>query len=83
MIGEVNNLLSNFNRATGLVQVGSPGLPLSYDRDWNNFSTSWSGGTWAAKATVTSGLYPYDAFSQIFLRANSFNTLIRPGFKSG
>src|ERR1041385_3375648 len=38
VIEEKNNLLSNFNPATGLVQVGSPGLPRLYDRDWNNFS---------------------------------------------
>src|SRR5262249_43449199 len=38
VIGEKNDLLSNFNPATGLVQVGTPSLPRLYDRDLNNFS---------------------------------------------
>src|SRR5262245_41658606 len=38
VIDERDKLLSNFDPAVGLVQVGSPGLPRLYDRDWNNFS---------------------------------------------
>src|SRR4030095_1021762 len=81
VIGEKNNLLSNFNPATGLVQVGSPGLPRLYDRDWNNFSPR-LGLAWdvsgKGKTVVRAGwgLF-YDAFSQDFfagqLPFNTFN----------
>ncbi|HXR99720.1 MAG TPA: carboxypeptidase regulatory-like domain-containing protein, partial [Pyrinomonadaceae bacterium] len=36
VIDEHDHLLSNFDPVAGLVQVGSPGLPRLYDRDWNN-----------------------------------------------
>ncbi|HEY6215969.1 MAG TPA: carboxypeptidase regulatory-like domain-containing protein [Pyrinomonadaceae bacterium] len=81
VIGEKNNLLSNFNPAVGLVQVGSPGLPRLYDRDWNNFSPR-LGLAWnvhgKGKTVVRAGwgLF-YDAFSQDFfagqLPFNTFN----------
>jgi outer membrane receptor protein involved in Fe transport len=81
VIGEKNNLLSNFDPASGLVQVGSPGLPRLYQRDWNNFSPrlglAWD---WKGKGKTVLragwGLF-YDAFSQDFfagqLPFNTFN----------
>ncbi|HET6976461.1 MAG TPA: carboxypeptidase regulatory-like domain-containing protein [Pyrinomonadaceae bacterium] len=81
VIDERDHLLSNFNPATGLVQVGSPGLPRLYDRDWNNFSPR-VGVAWNVRGhgkTVVRagwGLF-YDAFSQDFfagqLPFNTFN----------
>ena len=81
VIGEKNNLLSNFSPTVGLVQVGSAGLPRLYDRDWNNFSPR-LGLAWNVKGrgkTVVRagwGLF-YDAFSQDFfagqLPFNTFN----------
>lgn len=81
VIGEKNNLLSNFDPASGLVLVGSPGLPRLYQRDWNNFSPR-LGLAWDLKGkgkTVLRagwGLF-YDAFSQDFfagqLPFNTFN----------
>jgi outer membrane receptor protein involved in Fe transport len=81
VIGERDNLLSNFDPAVGLVQVGSPGLPRLYNRDWNNFSPR-LGFAWNVKGdgkTVVRagwGLF-YDAFSQDFfagqLPFNTFN----------
>ena len=81
VIGEKNNLLSNFSPTAGLVQVGSAGLPRLYDRDWNNFSPR-LGLAWNVKGrgkTVVRagwGLF-YDAFSQDFfagqLPFNTFN----------
>lgn len=81
VIGEKNNLLSNFDPASGLVLVGSPGLPRLYERDWNNFSPR-LGLAWDLKGkgkTVLRagwGLF-YDAFSQDFfagqLPFNTFN----------
>ena len=81
VIGEKNNLLSNFSPTAGLVQVGSAGLPRLYDRDWNNFSPR-LGLAWNIKGrgkTVVRagwGLF-YDAFSQDFfagqLPFNTFN----------
>ncbi len=81
VIEEKNNLLSNFSPTAGLVQVGSPGLPRLYDRDWNNFSPR-LGMAWNVKGdgkTVVRagwGLF-YDAFSQDFfagqLPFNTFN----------
>ena len=81
VFGEKNNLLSNFDPTTGLVQVGSPGLPRLYQRDWNNFSPR-LGLAWDLKGkgkTVLRagwGLF-YDAFSQDFfagqLPFNTFN----------
>jgi outer membrane receptor protein involved in Fe transport len=81
VIEEKNNLLSNFSPTAGLVQVGSPGLPRLYERDWNNFSPR-LGLAWNIKGdgkTVVRagwGLF-YDAFSQDFfagqLPFNTFN----------
>ena len=81
VIGEKNNLLSNFDRTRGLVVVGSPGLPRLYQRDWNNFSPR-LGLAWDLKGkgkTVVRagwGMF-YDAFSQDFfagqLPFNTFN----------
>src|SRR5689334_19906230 len=81
VIDEKNHLLSNFNPAVGLVQVGSPGLPRLYDRDLNNFSPR-LGFAWNvhgnSKTVVRAGwgLF-YDAFSQDFyagqLPFNTFN----------
>src|SRR5262245_49454005 len=81
VFGERNNLLSNFSPTTGLVQVGSSGLPRLYDRDWNNFSPR-LGVAWNVhgngKAVVRTGWgLVYDAFSQDFfagqLPFNTFN----------
>jgi hypothetical protein len=81
VIDEQDNLLSNFSPTAGLVQVGSPGLPRLYDRDWNNFSPR-LGLAWnvqgKGKTVVRAGwgLF-YDAFSQDFfagqLPFNTFN----------
>jgi hypothetical protein len=81
VIGEKNNLLSNFDRTRGLLVVGSPGLPRLYQRDWNNFSPR-LGLAWDLKGkgkTVVRagwGMF-YDAFSQDFfagqLPFNTFN----------
>jgi hypothetical protein len=81
VIDERDHLLSNFDPAAGLVQVGSPGLPRLYDRDWNNFSPR-VGFAWNVngkdKTVVRAGwgLF-YDAFSQDFfagqLPFNTFN----------
>ena len=81
VIGEENDLLSNFDRAVGLRQVGSAGLPRLYGRDLNNFSPR-LGFAWNVKGkekTVVRagwGLF-YDAFSQDFfagqLPFNTFN----------
>ena len=81
VIEEKNNLLSNFNPTTGLVQVGSPGLPRLYDRDWNNFSprlaAAWNiNGDGKTVVRAGWGVF-YDAFSQDFfagqLPFNTFN----------
>ena len=81
VIDEKNHLLSNLDPVKGLVQVGSPGLPRLYDRDWNNFSPR-LGLAWNvhgnSKTVVRAGwgLF-YDAFSQDFfagqLPFNTFN----------
>lgn len=81
VIGEKNNLLSNFDPTQGLVLVGSAGLPRLYHRDWNNFSPR-LGLAWdlngKSKTVVRAGwgLF-YDAFSQDFfagqLPFNTFN----------
>ena len=81
VIDEKNHLLSNFDPVHGLVQVGSPGLPRLYHRDWNNFSPR-LGLAWNvhgnSKTVVRAGwgLF-YDAFSQDFfagqLPFNTFN----------
>src|SRR6185503_14412490 len=81
VIDEKDNLLSNFDPAVGLVQVGSPGLPRLYDRDWNNFSPrlglAWNvNGNGKTVVRAGWGLF-YDAFSQDFfagqLPFNTFN----------
>ena len=81
VIDEKNHLLSNFSPTTGLVQVGSPGLPRLYDRDWNNFSprlgVAWNvHGNGKTVVRAGWGLF-YDAFSQDFfagqLPFNTFN----------
>jgi outer membrane receptor protein involved in Fe transport len=81
IIGEKNNLLSNFDRALGLVLVGSPNLPRLYERDWNNFSprlgVAWDiGGHGKTVVRAGWGMF-YDAFSQDFfagqLPFNTFN----------
>jgi hypothetical protein len=81
VIDERDHLLSNFDPTVGLVQVGSPGLPRLYGRDWNNFSPR-IGLAWNVhgkdKTVVRAGwgLF-YDAFSQDFfagqLPFNTFN----------
>jgi hypothetical protein len=81
VIDEKNDLLSNFSPTAGLVQVGSPGLPRLYDRDWNNFSPrlglAWNiNGNGKTVVRAGWGLF-YDAFSQDFfagqLPFNTFN----------
>src|SRR5262249_27533252 len=81
VIDEKNDLLSNFNPAVGLVQVGTPSLPHLYNRDWNNFSPrlgmAWNvGGN--GKTVVRPGWVLFtDAFPQAFfagqLPFNTFN----------
>jgi len=88
VIEEKNNLLSNFDPVGGLVQVGSPGLPRPYDRDWNNFSPRLSF-AWSldgdSKTVVRAGwgLF-YDAFSGLFRRATAVQYFqSRTGIQSG
>lgn len=81
VLGEKNNLLSNFDLQRGLVQVGTNGLDKLYKSDWNNFSPrlgfAWDV-TGKGKTVVRGGwgLF-YDAFSQDFfvgqLPFNTFN----------
>ncbi len=81
VIGEKNNLLSNFDPTLGLVQVGTGGLDKLYKSDWNNFSPrlgfAWDM-TGKGKTVLRGGwgLF-YDAFSQDFfvgqLPFNTFN----------
>lgn len=81
VIDERDHLLSNFDPVAGLGQVGSPGLPRLYDRDWNNFSprlgVAWNvNGNGKTVVRAGWGLF-YDAFSQDFfagqLPFNTFN----------
>lgn len=81
VIGEKDNLLSNFDRQRGLVLVGTNGLEKLYNSDKNNFSPrlgfAWDV-TGKSKTVVRGGwgLF-YDAFSQDFfvgqLPFNTFN----------
>ena len=81
VIGEKNDLLSNFDPQHGLAMVGTNGLDKLYDADWNNFSPrlgfAWDV-TGKGKTVVRGGwgLF-YDAFSQDFfvgqLPFNTFN----------
>ncbi len=81
VIGEKNNLFSNFDQQQGLVQVGTGGLDKLYESDWNNFSPR-LGFAWDITGkgkTVLRGGWGlfYDAFSQDFfvgqLPFNTFN----------
>lgn len=81
VIGEKNNLLSNFDPAIGLVQVGTNGLDKLYHSDRNNFSPR-LGFAWDITGkgkTVLRGGWGlfYDAYSQDFfvgqLPFNTFN----------
>src|SRR5205085_10265486 len=80
VIGEKNDLLSNFDLQRGLVQVGKD-IDRLYDRDLNNFSPR-IGLAWdvsgKGKTVVRAGWGMfYDAFSQDFfvgqLPFNTFN----------
>jgi hypothetical protein len=81
VIGEKNDLLSNFDLQRGLVPVGSGGLDRLYERDLNNFSPriglAWDV-TGKGKTVVRAGWgFFYDAYSQDFfvgqLPFNTFN----------
>jgi len=71
-LGEKHNLLSNFDAAGNLVQVGSPTLPHVYNRDLNNFGPR-VGLAWNLRRnTVVRAAYGiyYDYVPQNLLIAN-------------
>ena len=75
-LSEKNNLLSNFDAAGNLVQVGSPTLPLAYHRDLNNFGPR-LGISWSPRGrTVIRAAYGvyYDYTPQNNLIANYTNS---------
>ncbi|HVS88287.1 MAG TPA: TonB-dependent receptor [Candidatus Acidoferrum sp.] len=75
-LGEKHNLLSNFDAAGNLVQVGSPTLPHVYNRDLNNFGPH-LGVAWHPRhdtvVRAAYGLY-YDYIPQNILIANFTNS---------
>jgi hypothetical protein len=81
VLGEKNDLLSNFDLNQGLIMVGTNGLKNLYEPQWSNFSPR-AGVAWdvtgKGKTVVRAGwgLF-YDAFSQDFfvgqLPFNTFN----------
>ncbi len=83
VIGEQNNLFSNYNAVDGLRQTGSPTLKQLYQPDWNNVAPRFSfaydvGGK--GKTVIRSGwgLF-YDAYQQdLFLGQLPYNTF-NPG----
>lgn len=70
VIGEKNNLFSNFDAVNGLRMVGTSSLPRLYDRDLNNFAPRASLAydlTGKGKTVIRAGYgFFYDAFSQDF-----------------
>jgi len=75
-LAEKNNLLSNFDAAGNLVQVGSPTLPLAYHRDMNNFAPrlgfSWN--AWRNLVVRAAYGFYYDYTPQNNLIANYTNS---------
>jgi len=75
-LGEKHNLLSNFDASGNLVQVGTPTLPLLYNRDLNNFGPR-IGLVWSPRRNTTVraayGMY-YDYIPQDILIANYTNS---------
>ncbi len=83
VLGEKNNLLSNFNEQTGLQMVGTPGLSTLYHNDYANFGPRASLAydlTGSGKTVLRAGWGMfYDNPSQdMFIAQLPFNTL-NPG----